>query len=191
MMRRIALVFALLAAGCSSPHPQGLYPFEPLLPAPDVVLNGGGGRTFTLAEADGRAKLVTFGYTTCPDVCPTTLADWTKTKRALGADAAKVRFVFVSADWRHDTPDRAAEFARGFDATFEGATADSASLRRLLPAFKAEAGYGKPSSGAAGGFAHTDYIYIVDGHGRPTVACTFQTPPAVLARELRRVLAGK
>lgn len=183
--------FALLLAGCSSPHPQGIYPFEPALPAPDVVLTAEAGRTFTFAESDGRAKLVTFGYTTCPDVCPTTLADWTRVKRTLAADAAKVRFVFVSADWRHDTPDGAAAFARGFDPAFEGATADSAGLRRLLPAFKAEAGYGKPSSGAAGGFAHTDYVYLVDGRGRVRTACTFQTSPGVLAKELRRLLAER
>jgi len=74
-------------------------------------------------------------------VCPTTLSDWRRLRRALGPDTARVRFVFVSVDWRRDTPAVAAAFASRFDPTFVGVTADSTTLLGLLPSFKVASQY--------------------------------------------------
>jgi cytochrome oxidase Cu insertion factor (SCO1/SenC/PrrC family)/threonine aldolase len=95
-------------------------PMDPTREAPPLALTGGGGQPFDLAAQRGKVTLVFFGYTRCPDVCPTTLADWSRARAALGADTAAVRFVFVSVDPERDTPADADAYARRFHPAFVG-----------------------------------------------------------------------
>lgn len=178
---------AFALAGCEPRDSYRGMPLDPILTAPDLALPGAGGTQLSLARSDGRVSLVTFGYTSCPDVCPTTLADWRKLRAKLGDRAARVRFVFVSVDWRNDSPEVAAGFARRFDPSFAGVVADSAALRKLLPAFRAAARY-DTLPGRVLGVTHTDYSYLVDPAGRIRLA--YQFPPGVpqLEHDLRVLL---
>lgn len=178
------LAATLALAGCGAARYAGT-PADPVVAAPDVALQGARGETLSFARTGGRITLVAFGYTSCADVCPTTLSNWRRVRAALGADSSRVRFVFVSADWRHDTAERAAEFARAFDPAFVGVTSDSATLRRVLPVFRAEAGYGATAPGAPPAFAHSDFEYLVDARGRIVLWYAFGTKPAVIASDLR------
>jgi protein SCO1/2 len=101
-----------------------------------------------------------------------------------------VRFVFVSVDWKHDTPEIAGEFARGFHPSFVGVVADSASLRLLLPAFRAEASYDTlPGGGLA--VSHTDYTYLVDDSAHVALSYDFAARPENVARDVRRMIAAR
>lgn len=182
-----AVLAALLVAGCGDRGYQGTV-MQPVLAVPDIALAGAGGDTVSFARTGGKLTLVTFGYTSCPDVCPTTLSRWREARQALGPDTASVRFVFVSGDWRHDTPEATTRFARTFDAAFHGVTADSATLRRLLPVFQAEVGYGGPPGSANAGFAHSDFDYLVDEKGRVSLWYPFNTRPETFVGDLRRML---
>lgn len=177
----------LFAAGCGGGSKDYGWKLDPLTSAPDLPLAGAGGDSLSLARPGGRLSLVTFGYTACPDVCPSTLADWRKLRRGLGADTSRVRFVFVSVDWKNDTPEVAAAFARRFDPAFLGVTADSAELRMLLPAFRAEAAYDTAAGGTAN-VSHTDYTYLVDDSSRIALAYDFAAPPSKIADDVRRML---
>ena len=99
----LAAVIALgLAAGCDGPM-HGTVVEQPSA-APPLVLTDASGARFELAERRGDLVLLFFGYTHCPDVCPTVLADWARVRQALGSKAEGVRFVFVSVDPDRDTP---------------------------------------------------------------------------------------
>jgi protein SCO1/2 len=161
---------------------------QPALIAPDIALSAGDGAQVSFARPGGRLTLTTFGYTSCPDVCPATLSTWREVHRALGADTAHVRFVFVSGDWRHDTPESATNFAHVFDPSFVGVAGDSATIRRILPAFQAEVGYGGPPGSKTAGFAHSDFDYLVDETGRIAYWYPFRVRPEALAKDLKRML---
>jgi protein SCO1 len=179
-----------LASGCG---PSGYVgqPMQPSLVASDIPLRGAPGTEVSFARTGGRLTLTAFGYTSCPDVCPTTLSAWREVRKGLGADTAHVRFVFVSGDWRHDTPEHTAEFAAYFDRAFIGVTADSATIRRILPQFQAEVGYGSSSGSKQVGFAHTDYNYVVDETGRIAFWYPFRSRAPDIVADLRRLLRDR
>lgn len=181
----IVVVVSLAAlAGCAREGRTLAQRFDPPPSAPDEPLAGASGATLSLARADGRATLVTFGYTACPDVCPATLSDWRRVRARLGSDAERVRFVFVSIDWRHDTPAAADGFARRFDRAFVGVAADSQQVATLMPAFRGEARY----DGAASEPGHTAYSYVIDRAGRITTLLPFAADPAGVTQALREAL---
>ena len=81
---------------------------ESSLPAPEIQLPASNGDTFQLADQSGKIVLVFFGYTSCPDVCPTTLSELLKVQQILGEDAAFTQVVFITVDPERDTQDRLA-----------------------------------------------------------------------------------
>src|SRR5690625_4328978 len=96
--------------------------FDPIETAPDFELADHRGRPFRLQEQDGNIVVLFFGFTSCPDVCPTTLANFRQVKQHLGDDADRVRFVMVTVDPERDTPQRMAQYVEAFDPDFLGLT---------------------------------------------------------------------
>ena len=218
--RRVALAaLTVLATGCDAARslddrPWHGTPLDPPADAPALLLTGAGGRPYDLATDRGRAVLVFFGYTRCPDVCPTTLADWARARQALGADTARVRFLFVSVDPERDTPDSAAAYARRFHPTFvgvggtpaqiatvTGAWGISATAEAAAPAEAAPEGATAADPHAAHGaadaadaarpvatLAHTARTFLVDPDGRLRLLHPPTTAPADLAADVRRLL---
>jgi protein SCO1/2 len=94
-------------------------------------------RTATLPPSDqkGKVALIFFGYTNCPDVCPTTLTQFKKIRAQLGKSADRVEFVLITVDPQRDTPDRLRDYLAGFDPTFIGLTGSLPDLRRHTRAF--------------------------------------------------------
>jgi protein SCO1/2 len=142
---------------------------------------------FTLASARGSTVLVYFGYTHCPDVCPTTLADWARARRALGADTLTVRWVFVSVDPTRDTPADAAAYARQFHPSFEGTALTDAELAPVLRDWSIAAyPEGDPRTPDYT-VAHPAHSFVVDAEGR----LRLMIPPGVrgdsIAEDLRRL----
>ena len=142
---------------------------------------------FTLASARGSTVLVYFGYTHCPDVCPTTLADWARARRALGADTLGVRWVFVSVDPTRDTPADAAAYARQFHPSFEGTALTDAELAPVLRDWSIAAyPEGDPRTPDYT-VAHPAHSFVVDAEGR----LRLMIPPGVrgdsIAEDLRRL----
>ncbi len=185
---------ALLLAAAAALAPVGCAPqkagFAMDTDAPDVAIRGPHGTSVDFAHPDGRVSVVTFGYTSCPDVCPTTLADWKRLRKRLGAGADHVRFVFVSVDYRNDTPEVADAFAKNFDPSFTGALLDSALYGEVLQPFKAAASYESTPDSSMTAVSHTDYTYLVDERGRIATAYQFATKPDAIARDVRVLLAA-
>lgn len=147
----------------------------------------GGTRYATAAEA-GRPMLLFFGYTHCPDVCPTTLADFARVRQALGEQASRVRFVFVTVDPERDTPEVAQRYAMGFDSTFVGLSGDSATTAGLQQAFGV-ASVREPGSEATGYLVgHASQVFLLDDRGRLVAIHPFGSGWDALAADVRRLL---
>lgn len=163
---------------------------DPMAPAPPLTVAGSGEDPVTqvaLGAFRGDVVLLYFGYTHCPDVCPTTLADWARAKRALGADTAGVRWVFVSVDPTRDTPATARTYATQFDPAFIGTAVSDGELAPLLKDWGIAAyPEGDPRTPDYT-VAHPAHTFVVDAAGR----LHLMIPPGVrgeqIAEDLRRL----
>ena len=99
----------------------------------DFQLTDSQGHPFTLQDLRGRPSLVFFGFTHCPDVCPTTLVKLAQVKKT--APLAGMRVLFITVDPQRDTPAAVGKYAQGFDPSFVGLTGDQAAIDRVTKAF--------------------------------------------------------
>lgn len=183
---RVATGALLVLAACTPQLERGVL-IEDADPAPALAFTAADGQRFDLAAERGKAVLLYFGYTSCPDVCPTTMADWARAKRALGADTSKVRFVFVSMDPDRDTPAIAQEYARKFDPGFIGLTGSDAELNALKERWSIAA---YPEGDPRQGFytvAHPAHTFVVDPEGRFRVLFEPGVPGDAIANDLRKL----
>jgi len=144
---------------------QLLAPRGPL--APDFTLTDQSGRAFRLSDLRGHAVALFFGYTHCPDVCPTTLAALARAKRKLGAAGARFDVVFVTVDPQRDTTTVVGKYVRLFDPSFIGLTGTAAQLAPVYDAYKVYH-QALPAQGSAAGYlvAHSLTVDFIDPHGR-------------------------
>ena len=124
------------------------------------------GRKRTLADFRGKVVMLFFGYTSCPDMCPTTLALLGETMRRLGGDAAGVQGLFVTVDPKRDTPELLAKYVPAFYPTFVGLYGDEAGTERTVREFKAYYHANPPNADGSYTVDHTGYVYVFDPAGR-------------------------
>ncbi len=194
IMRRqilLGLVLVVLGvAGCgrSAPSFRGTE-LNPPPPAPDFTLTDQHGNSFRLSDQQGQVVLLFFGYTHCPDVCPTTLARWKQVHDALGDDAERVRFVFITVDPERDTPERLQQHLAVFSPDFIGLTGTPDKLEPVYTAYsiyheKAEA----PASAVGYLVNHSSSVLVVDPQGRWRLAYSFGTVPEDIVHDVRELL---
>lgn len=170
---------------------EGRQGFEinPPTPAADFRLIDQHGRPFQLSQQRGHAVLLFFGYTHCPDVCPTTLVTFKAVKEQLGAAADRVRFVFVTVDPERDTPERLREYVGFYDPDFVGLWGTPDQMKTIQSAYGVLA-QKEPDPGAPGGYwvVHTAFALLVDPQGRLRAMYPFGTPAGEIAADLRRLV---
>jgi protein SCO1/2 len=160
---------------------------DPPRDMPTFVFTKADGSRFTTAPEPGRPMVLFFGYTHCPDVCPTTLADWKRVRAKLGDEASAVRFVFVTVDPDRDTPAVAERYARMYDAAFEGVSGDAITTSRIIEAFGVAAAR-EPGTNATGYLvSHSSQVFLVDSHGKLVALYPFGTGWDALAADLERL----
>jgi protein SCO1/2 len=178
----------LTACGSRAPDFRGQV-LDPPRPVPDLALPDQHGQTFRLSDQRGRVVLFFFGYTHCPDVCPTTLGAWKRVHDALGQDAEEVRFVFVTVDPERDTPQRLQEHLALFQEDFVGVTGSPERLRTVYETFGVF--FEKDTTGgSAVGYlvSHTATAFLVDGDGQWRLRHTFGTPVEDIVHDIRELL---
>ncbi|HVT37598.1 MAG TPA: SCO family protein [Gemmatimonadaceae bacterium] len=178
-------------AGCREPAPfHATVIADPLL-APALRLRDSRERTFDLGAEKGRMVLVYFGYTHCPDVCPTTLADFARARRTLNArQRDAVRFVFVSVDPERDTPAVAQEYVQRFDSSFVGLAPGAAQLDSIKTAwgFTVERDSMPGMKADVYGVTHPAGVFVIDREGRVRLVFAPATKPDDIASDLKRML---
>jgi protein SCO1/2 len=149
------------------------------------------GKTRTLADFKGKAVLLFFGYTHCPDVCLTTLLELAMAQKRLGGDASRVQVLFVTLDPARDTPEKLANFVTYFHQDFLALSGDEATIAKTAKEFKAY--YAKHDSGSAAGYFldHSAGIYGFDAHGRLRILISYGTDLAAIVHDVKLLLGGK
>jgi protein SCO1/2 len=150
-----------------------------------------GDSPFRLTPSAGHVLVVYFGYTTCPDVCPTTLSDLHRALALLGGDARRVEVAFVTVDRERDTPAQLAPYLAAFVAG--GHPLRPASDAQLVSAEQAFGASSSISRTPAGDVevSHTGTMYVVDASGRIAVEWPFGSTPKIIAHDLGALLAGR
>ena len=151
----------------------------------DFTLTDQDGQPFRLSDLRGKVALLFFGYTNCPDVCPTTLAELKRVKALLGDEAEQVAFVFVSVDGSRDTPERLSAYVRAFDPQFIGLTGDDAALRPISRDFGVFYQRVNYESDVNYLVDHTASTFVVDQQGRLRLVFPYGTDPAAIVTRLR------
>ena len=181
-----ALVIGIAPVACDRGALRGTA-VDPALDIPALEFVRHDGSPLKLGATRGQHTVVFFGFTRCPDVCPTTLSGWRRVKESLGDDASRVRFVFVSVDPARDTPRAAQDYASRFDSTFIGVAGDSAQTATIERAF----GVATIRMEGAGGHEHTvvhsPRTFLLDERGRLIVMYSDDSSWEALASDLKKL----
>jgi protein SCO1/2 len=156
---------------------------------PDYQLFYSDGKPASLRDFKGKYVMLFFGFTQCPDVCPTTLARATEIKRLLGADGDKLQVVFVTVDPERDTGPLLAEYMRAFDPTFVAVRGNLEQTAKAAKDFKIF--YRKVPSGSSYTMDHTALTYIFDAKGQIRLAVKHEETAQQVAADLRLLMQPK
>jgi len=186
----VLLLVALGAAACR-PHEFAGTVLDPVKVLNDVELPATDGSTFRLGGEHDRLVLVFFGYTFCPDICPTTMLEARRAMEALGDDADEVQLVMVTVDPARDTPERLHEYVTNFHPSFLGLrTTDLDELDAILADFGAY--YEIEELGSGGGenylVTHTAALFLLDRRGDLREVFTYGASGEEIAADIRQFL---
>ncbi len=195
----LAVAAALaLTAGCD--RVPGLGGSKPAFKAIDLTgaeygrelaLTDADGRRRTLADFRGKIVVLFFGFTQCPDVCPTALAEIAEVRQALGADGDRIQGVFVTVDPERDTPEVLKAYVAAFDPSFVALRGDEEETKRAAREFKVF--YAKVPGKTPGSYTmdHTAGAYVIDADGRLRLFTRHGSGARALADDLRLLLAER
>ena len=185
------LILVLLLSGCSltSSYSFKTGAISPARDAPPLPLTDQHGQPFDLATLNGKAVLLYFGYTACPDACPTTLSDWIEVKRLLGDKAEKVAFVMVTVDPERDTADQLNQYLTFFDPSFIGLTGNPETIQDVEREYGIYAAREEFSDSAMGYLMnHTTSYLAIDREGKLRLVISHGTDPEIVAEDLRHLV---
>jgi len=155
----------------------------------ELNLTDHNGRPRTLADFRGKVVTVFFGFTHCPDVCPTTLVEMAQVMKELGADAEQVQVLFVTVDPERDTQKLLALYVPSFHPGFIGLYGDLGATARAAKEFKVYYNQ-QPAKGGSYSVDHSAGTFILDREGRLRLFAQYGQGPAALLHDIRLLLAG-
>lgn len=156
----------------------------------DFSLTDPSGHTRTLADFKGKAVAIFFGYTHCPDMCPTTLAKLGAAVRLLGDDAASVQVLFITVDPKRDTPQVLSQYVPAFYPTFLGLYADANTTARTAKEFKVYFHAQAPNEHGFYSVDHSGQILVFDPEGRLRLMMNPSVSPESMAQDLGVLIKG-
>jgi protein SCO1/2 len=162
---------------------------EPYPVAREFELSRGDGSRFRLSEMRGKAVLLFFGYTSCPDVCPTTLAELKQALDALDEENARqVQVVFITVDPERDTPERVQEYVNHFNPDFIGLSGSESELVQVWQKYGVFREIVDGTSAAGYIVNHTARVTLIDQDGNMRVSFAFETPVEDIVHDLKLLL---
>lgn len=195
MGRIVALALFLavaLAAGCGERGAGSKFRLTDITGADfgrELSLIDHNGKPRTLADFRGKVVVIFFGFTHCPDVCPTTLAELAQVAKELGDEARKMQVLFVTVDPERDTPEVLRRYVPSFDPSFLGLSGDAEATARAAKAFKI---YYQKQPLPDGGYSvdHSAGTYILDQQGRLRLFARYGAGAPALLHDIRILLKG-
>ena len=194
MRIRLGLVIASLVGVLVIAAPIAWLTLPP--PTPPMGIGGAfeltdqDGRRVTAKDLLGRPSAIFFGFTSCPDVCPSTLLELTNWLKMLGSDGDKLNTVFISVDSERDTPEHLKLYLSSFDPHIRGLTGNEAQIRQVAKAYHV---YYKRMAQDDGGYTydHSARIYLMDKDGQYVGFLTHDEPDDSAVAKLRDLIAGR
>lgn len=194
----LAVAFCTALAGCDKLSSSTAKPAEPSFQGADVTganygrnlsLPDMNGQPRTLGDFKGKVTVVFFGYTQCPDVCPTTMSELAQVKKALGPDGDKLQGVFVTIDPERDTPEILKSYMASFDPSFIALRGTLAQTEAAAKEFKVF--YAKVPGKVEGSYTmdHTAGAYVFDAKGNLRLFERYGAGPDGLASDVKQLIA--
>ncbi len=179
------LIVAGLAVAYASNYTFHGSRFNPPFEAADFTLTNQDGQAVHLSDYRGQLVVLYFGYTHCPDECPTTLAMLNRALGEMKDNNSSTQVLFVSVDPRQDTPPVLKAYLARFNSKFVGLTGQPAEVDAVLKA------YGVVAEKEGASVSHSTYLYVIDRAGRLVMTYSFETQPApeVMAADLEHLAA--
>lgn len=192
--RRAALIALLALGACGKPSEKPAFQAVDITGAEyarQLSLPDADGKPRSLADFKGKVTVVFFGYTQCPDVCPTTMAELAQVKRSLGPQGNDVQGVFVTVDPERDTPPVLKAYMANFDPSFVALRGTPEQTKDVAKEFKVF--YAKVPGKAPGSYTmdHTAGSYVFDRQGRVRLFTRYGAGPKALAGDLQLLLNEK
>ena len=194
LARRVAVPLAAFLFGLLT---LGVAAYLTLAPGPrqatasliggPFTLTDGDGRTVTERDMKGAPHLVFFGFTHCPDICPTKLFEISEVFRTLGDKGAKARALFITVDPERDSPEVMKRYVSSFDPRIVGLSGPRPEIDKVVRGYRA---YARRVELKEGGYTmeHTSLVYLMDKDGRFVGSFNVERPAAEAARDLARQL---
>lgn len=191
LFKQYGLTLALSLLLLGSATAANLHPVRGFLPDLRFSLQAAGPKTLTQDDFKDKVVMMFFGYASCPDICPTTLAQLGAVMDALGDKAEQVRILFVSVDPHRDTPDALARYVAAFDGKHTtGLTGSEKQIADLARRYRVAYQIEKPASKAPENYevSHSRGVYIFDQQGRARYLAPDTESVQVLAESVRSLL---
>ncbi len=191
LLSALFLSLAMLLAACSEPKLFVSTDLSMVDWGKDFSLTDHNGQARRLADFRGKAVVLFFGYTQCPDVCPTTLSTMRDAMKLLGEDAKRVQVLFVTVDPARDTPALLAQYVPAFDSGFLGLYGDEKTIAALAKDFKVF--YAKQPGSTPGSYSidHSTGSYAFDPQGKLRLLLRHGETPQNVAADLKLLLSEK
>ncbi len=186
-----ALFLTVVLAACGrSSAPWALHDVSGLMPELDFTLTrASDGASVHGKDFRGRVVLLYFGYTHCPDVCPTTLSLLSRSVAALGQEAGQVSILFVSVDPDRDSLAQLKKYAAALGPEVVGLRGTQEELQTLTRRYRVSYGYGKPDPKGNYEVSHSSAVYVFDRQGEVRLLAGATDTASAITDDLRRLLA--
>lgn len=190
MHRLLFLLLIALLAGCEKDLPQRFHAGDVTgsYTQADFHLTDHNGKPRSLGDFRGKVVVLFFGYTHCPDICPTKLADLAQTMRLLGKDAERVQVLFVTLDPERDTRELLAKFVPAFDPAFLALYGDAQATAKVAENFQVDFHKHPTQSGYT--LDHSTFSYLLDTQGKMRLMAGDRQPAEMLVEDIRLLLAS-
>jgi len=156
--------------------------------AKDFLMRGHDGKDYSLASFKGKCLLIFFGFTQCPDVCPTALSRAVHIRKLLADKAEQLQVIFITIDPERDTPELLTQYMKAFDPDFLGLYGDLKQTQEIAADFKVF--YQKVPSGSSYTMDHTSISYVFDAQGKIRLALKHEQTAEQCAADLRALMAA-
>jgi protein SCO1/2 len=164
--------------------------YENPKPAPQIILDGSDDAQFNLKSLSDKIVLIFFGYTSCPDVCPSTLSDMKRVTKLLGDDADSVQVIFITVDPDRDTVEKLNSYLSLFDPKFLGLTGAVSDLEKVWDEYGVYREVDTSSKTAAGYLVnHSSRLYLIDQKGRLFLTYGYGTSPESIAEDIEYLIS--
>lgn len=184
----MGLPLLFLAAAVSSAEDESLKAgvFSPPRAAPDFSLRGSDGAELKLSRYRGKVVILGFGFSSCPDVCPITLATLAQARKKLGAEGNRLQVVYITVDPERDDAERLRRFLGTFDPTFIGGTGSAEQLAAVRQDYGIVAA--KSTLGDNDTFSHSSYTYLIDREGSLRALMPYGHSPDDYVHDIKMLL---